>query len=104
MAEYELPDWYKQIALEAAERAAEFDKQLKELKDKVDATTANVNRTTNAVNKTSVSLNNMCKEVGGIGESNGAVAEEAIFNALDRDMTFGGVEFYDMDRNRKRNY
>ena len=30
MAEYELPDWYKQIALEADKRAAETEKFLKE--------------------------------------------------------------------------
>jgi len=39
------------------------------------------------------------KEIGGIGDSNGAMAEEMIFNALDKSKTFGGIKFDDVDRN-----
>jgi hypothetical protein len=42
------------------------------------------------------SIERMSEEVGGIGKSNGAMAEEFIFNALEKDMIFGGIEFYDI--------
>ena len=35
----------------------------------------------------------MQKKIGGIGESNGDVAEEAIYNVLKKDMTFAGIKF-----------
>jgi hypothetical protein len=41
-------------------------------------------------------------EVGGISESNGEMAEETFYNSLERNMTFAGIEFYDIDKNRKR--
>jgi hypothetical protein len=41
------------------------------------------------------------QEIGGIGKSNGDVADEFIYNVLEKDMTFGGVKFDDID-NKKR--
>ena len=41
------------------------------------------------------------KQIGGIDKSLGDVAEEFIFNALEKDMTFGGIKFDDIDRNMK---
>jgi hypothetical protein len=43
----------------------------------------------------------MQKNIGGIGESNGAVAEELIYNSLKQNMTFAGIEFYDIGEKRK---
>jgi len=43
------------------------------------------------------------KQIGGISKSNGDMAEEAIFNALGRDLTFAGIKFDDIGRNWKRN-
>ena len=40
------------------------------------------------------------KEIGGIAESNGDMAEATIFNSLERDMTFAGIEFHDIEKNR----
>jgi len=40
--------------------------------------------------------------VNGIAKSNGDMAEQTIYNSLERDMTFAGVEFEDIDKNRKR--
>ena len=42
------------------------------------------------------------QEIGGISKSNGTMAEEAIYNALEKKMIFCGVEFYDIDRNWNR--
>ena len=80
---------------EADRRSAALEKSIKEL-DKKFAETADF------VNKTTDAIKNLHKEVGGIGESNGAVAEETIFNALAVDMSFGGVEFYESYRNMKK--
>ena len=42
------------------------------------------------------------KMINGISDSSGAVAEEMIYNSLLRNKTFADIEFYDIDKNRKR--
>ena len=64
----------KKSAAEAEKRNAEWDKKMKELRE----------------------------EIGGIGRSNGAVAEETIYNSLENNMTFAGINFHDIDRNWNR--
>jgi len=39
--------------------------------------------------------------IGGVSASNGAMAEEMIFNSLEQDKTFAGVKFEEVDRNIK---
>jgi hypothetical protein len=41
-------------------------------------------------------------EIGGIGKSNGEMAEQTIYNALKRDMTFAGIKFDDLLPKAKR--
>jgi len=41
------------------------------------------------------------KEIGGISKSNGEVAEDTVYNSLEQDMTFAGIEFEDIGRNWK---
>jgi len=45
------------------------------------------------------------KELGGIGENNGLVAEELVYHSLEKSMTFAGVEFdsieHGVERSRK---
>jgi hypothetical protein len=53
------------------------------------------------IEKLAVLVSNVCKEVGGIGESNGMVAHEFIFNALSKDLTFAGIQFYDIAKLNK---
>jgi len=43
-------------------------------------------------------IERMSKEIGGIGRSNGYFAEENILNALERDMTFAGIQFDDIEQ------
>jgi len=43
----------------------------------------------------------MQKYLGGISESNGAMAEEMIFNSLEKDKIFAGIKFEEVDRNIK---
>ena len=107
---------FKKSREEADRMSAETNKKIKELTENVNATTVAIsktddkmkeltekfNATADYINKTTDAINNLRKEVGGIGESNGSVAEETIFNALAVDMTFGGVEFDESYRNMKK--
>ena len=67
-------------AAEADKRAAEADKSMADLKKH---------------------LKEIQQKIGGIDESNGLMAEEMIYNSLEKDMTFGGIKFDDIDRNVK---
>ena len=40
--------------------------------------------------------------VNGIAKSNGDMAEDTIYNALEQDMTFAGIEFNEISKNIKR--
>ena len=84
----------------AKKRNAEWDKKMQELTETVNRTTATVDRTsaavdrtTETVNRTSETVNKTSKDVRGISLSNGAMAEEAIYNVLEKEMTFGGRKF-----------
>jgi hypothetical protein len=71
---------------------AETDKQMAETDKKIKELTANVDKTT-------ANIDSMQKEVGGIGESNGAMTEEMIYNVLEKDKTFAGIKFDDINKN-----
>jgi len=64
----------------AAERTAESEKEWEEIRKQ---------------------MKEVRKEIGGIGYSNGKMAEDMIYNALNRDKTFAGIKFYDIERNVK---
>ena len=51
--------------------------------------------------KTEKAIQALKEEVTGIAKSNGMVAEETIFNSLNKDMIFGGVKFDEIERNIK---
>lgn len=52
--------------------------------------------------ETNRQIKEVTKNIYGISISNGAMAEEAVYNALKRDMNFGGMYFDDISRNVKR--
>ena len=66
--------------IEAEKQRAETDKKIKELGKYIDS---------------------VCGDVEGIKRSNGRFAEETIYNALEKNMTFGGTKFDNIDRNVK---
>ena len=74
-------------------------KSIQELSEKIAHTNMVVERTSNIVERTSNSIQELRNELGGVGKSNGAVAEEMIFNSLERDMSFAGVNFDDILQN-----
>jgi len=69
------------------EKFAETDKQIKELAEDRKATDKQIKE--------------LSKNIGGISNSNGKMAEEMIYNALNRDKTFAGIKFNDIDKNMK---
>ena len=46
-------------------------------------------------------IKEISKQIGGITKSNGKVAEATIYNSLERDMTFAGIEFDAIEKNKK---
>ena len=66
---------------ESDKRKVESDKELAEIKRLIKAN---------------------AQEIGGIGRSNGQVAEDTIYNALEKDMSFAGLNFHAIDRNWNR--
>jgi hypothetical protein len=82
----------KQLAESVAvsdKEAAEIRKMIKELSEAADKRSAETDRQIKETNKM----------VNGIGKSNGAMAEEAIYNVLNRDKTFCSIKFDDIKKN-----
>jgi uncharacterized protein (UPF0216 family) len=88
----------EQIRELAADRK-ETDKQIKELAADRKETDKKNKEISDDVWK---SIKAMNKHIGGITKSLGEMAEETIYNVLEKDMTFCNVKFYDIDRRRKR--
>jgi SMC interacting uncharacterized protein involved in chromosome segregation len=98
------------------ELSANIDKNaidIGSLTAKIDRTTANIDKNAISIKETerilkeqSAELDKKFKEtnrhINGIAKSNGDMTEEAIFNALERDLIFGGIEFDAIDKNKKR--
>ena len=84
----ELGEQIKQNDKVLTERFAETDKMIQSLSANID--------------KNAVAIKETNQAIGGVAKSNGYMAEEAIFNALERDMSFAGIKFDDIDRAKKR--
>jgi hypothetical protein len=87
----EIVEIQKANSIEADKRNAEADKRSAEADKRFDE----------RMQKWDKGMTELRQEIGGIGKSNGDVAEEFIYNVLERDMTFGGVKFDEIDRNIK---
>ncbi|MCL2040391.1 MAG: hypothetical protein FWG85_08210, partial [Bacteroidetes bacterium] len=77
---------------EADRRSAETDKQIKEMSAAADKRSA----------ETDKKIKELTRNIGGIAEGNGKMAEQMIYNSLEREMKFAGIEFYYIERNKKR--
>ncbi|KPA12895.1 hypothetical protein MHK_006873 [Candidatus Magnetomorum sp. HK-1] len=56
------------------------------------------------INKVSKSIDKLKKTVGGIGNSNGYVAEDLFYNSLKKNMSIGNITFDFIDRNMERTH
>jgi hypothetical protein len=52
--------------------------------------------------ETDKQIKEISQEIGGISKSNGEMAEQTVYNALKRDMTFAGIKFDDLLPKAKR--
>ena len=75
---------------DADKRSAEYDRKFAELVAEADRRSAEADKRQADTEKV---VKELSKNVGGISNSNGDFAEEAIYGALDRDMSFGGIKF-----------
>ena len=78
-----------------SEKFAKIDKQQSETDKMTQFLSANIDKNAAAIKETN-------QAIGGLSKSNGYMAEEVIFNALERDMSFAGIKFDDIDRAKKR--
>ena len=82
----------KQLSAEADKRSAETDKQIKVLSVEANKRSA----------ETDKRIKELSRNIAGIADSNGKMAEQAIYNTLERDMKFAGIDFDYIDKNKKR--
>ena len=88
-----------------AESVAEFDRRSAEFDKKLAESVAEANKDLAETKKLIQDIGKEVKRVNitveGVTKSNGDLAEEVIFSALDQDKTFGGIKFDDIYRNLK---
>ncbi len=84
-----------QSIYELRESQKNTDKQIEKLTEKL---TDNINKLSIESEKTDRQIKRMSKEIGGIGRSNGYFAEEIILDVLEKDMTFAGIQFDDIEQ------
>jgi len=77
------------------ERFEMLMKSFKETDKKFKETDALIAKNAEAIKETN-------KQIFGISNSNGEVAEDTVYNSLEQDMTFAGIEFDFIDRNWKK--
>ncbi|MCL2039936.1 MAG: hypothetical protein FWG85_05860 [Bacteroidetes bacterium] len=115
----------KRLSAEADKRSAETDKILKELSAAADKRSAETDKilkensaetermikensaeTERIIKENSAETNKKIKEltrnIGGVSESNGLAAEQMIYNSLEKDMKFAGIEFHYIEINKHK--
>ncbi|GMO56087.1 MAG: hypothetical protein Ta2A_01130 [Treponemataceae bacterium] len=80
---------------------AQTDAELKETHAMMRETDAKIAELAGASKKTEEQIEKMSKELGGMGKSNGLMAEEYFANSLKKNMTFGDMHFDYIDTNIK---
>jgi hypothetical protein len=84
----------RQNSIASSQANKELGERIDQLGVRIDQTSQEVAKTNKAVTQTNIAIN-------GIANSNGMFAEETIYNALAKKMSFGGIKFYRIDRNVK---
>jgi TolA-binding protein len=82
-----------------SEQQAKNEKQISEQQEKTDK---QIEKLSKQQEKTDKQISELTYNVDGIGKSNGEMAEQTIYNALKRDMTFAGIKFDDLLPKAKR--
>ena len=102
----EMRELIKEQSLDFYKRLKESDKSMKELREsqkETDRIIKSMSKSTDEkIAKNVEAIKETNKQIFGISQSNGDVAEDTIYNALEQDMTFAGMQFDFIDRNWKR--
>ena len=85
-----------QMIAETNKSLAETGKYIKELGERLDKTSQS---SMDKIDKLGERIDKTNQSITGISKSNGAMAEEIIYNSLKKDKTFGGIKFDEIDRN-----
>ena len=99
----ELREQMKETDKQMKEMSTEADKKSAELREQMKETDKQIKEMSVEANKRSAETDRRIKElsrnIAGISDSNGKMAEQAIYNTLERDMKFAGIDFYDIAKN-----
>jgi len=100
---FEIPEWYKIMVTESDAR---LERQMKESRAEWEKRNAETDKkfaeTRALIESNAVRMKALQEELGGVGRSNGQIAEDTIYDALEKDMTFAGKKFQAIDRNWSR--
>ena len=92
-------DMVWQMFAKTDKKFADTDKKIKEMSAEADKRSAEADKRSADTDK---KIKELTRNIGGVSESMGRAAEEMIYNSLEKDMTFAGIDFYYIDRNKKR--
>ncbi len=87
---------------DVAQRFKETDKQFKETDQKFQDTDQAFKDTDRRFKETDRKFREIQQEIGGIGKSNGEIAEDFFYSALEHSMRLGKLQFDYIDRNTHR--
>ncbi|GBU23185.1 hypothetical protein R80B4_03101 [Fibrobacteres bacterium R8-0-B4] len=95
---------FAEIRAIMAESAAEHAKQVAEIRA-IMAENAKKSAALDArIDKLTKDIDKMHKDLGGMGNTNGLVAEEIVFHSLEKTMTFAGIKFDSIDHGTVRSH
>jgi len=89
---------------ETDKRMKETDKRMKETDKKLHELIEAGKETDKKMNKTDIKIDKLQTLIGGIGNSNGFVAEDLFFNSFSKKMSIGNTTFDYIDRNVERKH
>ena len=106
-ASAEFREQMKQLSVEADKRSAEADRRsaeedskAAEFREQMKESSAEFRKQMKEMStETDRRLKELSRNLAGISDSNGKMAEQAIYNTLERDMKFAGIDFYDIAKN-----
>jgi hypothetical protein len=82
--------WREESARRDEERQEKWDKGIQEVRD--------------IQKKNALLIKELSRNIGGVSNSNGSVAEEYFFNSLEKKKEFAGIHFDDIEANCTRRY
>ena len=103
----ELREQIKEMSIAADKRSAETDRFLSEKFAETDRFLSEKFAETDRFlsekfAETDKKIKELARNIGGISDSNGLAAEQMIYNSLEKDMKFAGIEFHYIETNKHK--